>query len=254
MQLRYLPPLVALALLARVGSAQSVIEHIALGDRAHTEMQPAEALTHYEAAIKEDSTNYEALWKASRDAIDIAEFETDKGKREQLFADGERFGRMAVAVNPNDAEGHFSLARALGKLALTKGVKERIKFAKNVRNEALAALKINPDHPGANHVMGRWNAEIMRLNGFSRFMAQSFLGGDVFRTASWDDAVKYMEKSVAEDPGRLTHHLDLGEIYLDVHQPDKARAQLEMVVNGEATDFNDKFYKRVAEQKLKEIK
>ena len=48
------------------------------------------------------------------------------------------------------------------------GTRDQIKYAGEVREQALEALKFNPKHPGALHVMGVWNAEVMRLNGISR--------------------------------------------------------------------------------------
>ncbi|MDQ6886616.1 MAG: tetratricopeptide repeat protein [Gemmatimonadota bacterium] len=251
MRVRHLPIAAVILLGGRIVSAQSASEHIALGDRAHDEMRAVEALGHYEQALKADATNYEALWKASRESVDLAEFDADHDDASKRFKDGELYARRAIASRPDDAEGHFYRARALGKVALTLGTRERIRYAKDVRNEALAALKINPNHPGALHVMGRWNAEVMRLNGMSRFIAKNFLGGAIFNSASWEDAVKYMERSVAADPNRLTHHLDLGEIYADLGQPAKAREQFEIVVKGQATDFNDAHYKREAAERLK---
>ena len=57
--------------------------------------------------------------------------------------------------------------------------------------------------------MGMWNYNVMRLSGMSRFMAKNFLGGKVFGSANWDEAQRYMEQSVAVEPERLVHHLDL---------------------------------------------
>ena len=121
--------------------SQSVTTRIAQGDSAHTAMSPAFALAHYKAALAIDSMSYEALWKASRDAVDLGEFNADPTQREQYFAEGEKYARRAVAVNPGDAEGHFVLARALGRVALTLGVKQRVNYAKEIRAQALEALK-----------------------------------------------------------------------------------------------------------------
>lgn len=256
MLLRHLAAGVALLLSAQPALAQTAIDHVALGDSAHAALQPVEALAHYEQAIAADSNAYEALWKASREAVDLGEFEPDKAKRKEYYAAGERYARRAVAVNPGDAEGHFALARALGRVALSLGKKEKVRYAKEVRAEALAALQIDSLHPGALHVLGRWNAEIMRLSGFSRFMAKNFLGGDVFGEASWNKAVEYMEKSVALDPSRLVHHLDLAEIYWDRNKGDdreRAREQFELVVNGPVTEYNDPHYKEEAERALREM-
>lgn len=247
---------VAVAQSTAQSGAQSVAAQIALGDSAHAAMSPAFALAHYKAALAIDSMSYEALWKASRDAVDLGEFNADPQQREQYFSEGEKYARRAVAANPNDAEGHFVLARALGRVALTLGVKQRVNYAKEVRSEALEALKSDSLHPGALHVLGRWNAEIMRLSGFSRFFAKNFLGGDVFSQASWDNAVDYMEKSVKVDPTRLVHHLDLAEIYRDRNADgdrERARQQFQFVIDGKATDYNDKFYKEQAEAEIKKL-
>ncbi|MGQ0649638.1 MAG: tetratricopeptide repeat protein [Gemmatimonadaceae bacterium] len=233
---------------------QSAAEHIALGDREHDAFHPAEALAHYEAAVALDSTNAEALGKASRSIVDVGEQEKDAAKRKELFKKGEGYARRAVAVNPRDAENQFHLARALGRTALSVGVRERVRYATEIRAVALEALQLDPDHPGALHVLGVWNAEVMRLNGLERFFAKNVLGGRVFSQASWKDAVSNMEKAVAVDPDRLTHRLDLARIYLDVKEKDKAREQLQLVIDSRQIDYNDPLYKKEAAELLRKMK
>jgi len=235
--------------------AQSVAEHIALGDSAHAAFKPAEALIHYAAAIAADSQSTEARWKASRSAVDVGEAEPDAARKKELFRQGESHARRAVALSPGDAEAHFSLARALGRTALSVGVRDRVKYAVEVRDEALAALKIDPNHPGALHVLGMWNAEVMRLSGFERFFARTFLGGKVFGLANWKDAVSNLERAVEVDPERLVHRVDLAEIYADIGEKAKAREQFEKVVGATTqTDANDPRYKQLAEAGLKRLK
>jgi len=241
-------------LAGNAGRAQTPAEHIAIGDSAYAHFKPDEALTHYLAAIGPDSSNYEALWKASRSNIDLAESEKDEARRNRFSEAGEVLARRAIKVNPQDAEGHFSLARALGRRALSVGVRDRVKFATAVRSEAMEALQLNPNHAGALHVLGVWNAEVMRLNGFERFFAKNVLGGRVFGEASWDKAVSFMERAVAADPDRIVHHLDLGKIYADIGDKAKARAQFELVVQGRRIDYNDPAYQREAQTALAKLK
>jgi len=245
--------LIASIAIAGSARAQSAAEHIAIGDSIYTHFKPDEALPHYLAAIGPDSSNYEALWKAARSEIDLAEAEKDEARRDRYSRSGETLARRAIKVNGQDAEAHFHLARALGRRALSVGVRDRVKFATDVRAEALEALRLNPNHPGALHVMGVWNAEVMRLNGVQRFFAKNVLGGRVFGEASWDKAVSYMERSVAVDPDRIVHHLDLGKIYADVGDKAKARAQLELVIRGRRIDFNDPAYQREAQAALNKL-
>jgi tetratricopeptide (TPR) repeat protein len=247
--------LVALSIgFAPVARAQSAAEHTALGDKDHAAGNIGGALKHYEAALAADPANYDALCKAARDAVDLGEFNAKEDERKALFKAAEGYGRRAVAANPKDADGHFYLARAIGKNALTMGTRDRIKFAGEVREHALAALEANPKHAGALHVMGVWNAEVMRLNGVSRMIAKNFLGGKVFGEASWDNALKYLEQATAAEPNRITHHLDLGRVYADRKAKDKAREQFEWIARAPVTEYNDRSYKAEAEKALKDLR
>ena len=244
-----------LAILApRAAFGQSAAEHIAAGDREYAALRSADAYEHYQAAVAADSANDEALGKASRSAVDLGESEADGNKRKAFYRSGVDYARRAIAANPRVAENHFHLARALGRMALSVGVRDRVKFATEIRSVGLEALKLDPDHPGALHVMGMWNAEIMRLNGMERFFAKNLLGGRIFSEANWKDAVAYMEKAVAVDPARLTHKLDLGKIYLDTKEKEKGREMLQAVVDGTQTDVNDPQYKKEAAAILAKLK
>ena len=235
-------------------SVMTAAAHIEAGEREHVAMNAPAALAHYEAALELEPSNYDALWRAAREQVDVAEYMTDKDQRAELFKKAEAFARRAVEVNPADAEGHFHLARALGRTALSLGTRDRIRMAGIIREHALEALRINPDHPGALHVMGVWNAEIMRLNGMSRFMARNFLGGKVFGEANWKSAVSYMEKSRDVEPERTVHRLDLARVYRDVDNHASARLEYEQVLSMAATDYNDRHYKAEAAAELKRLR
>jgi tetratricopeptide (TPR) repeat protein len=243
-----------LGVLPPAAVAQTAAEHIALGDRAHAAMDAPAALKHYEAAITAEPKNYEALWKATREAVDVGEFNPDAKERDRLYSMAELYARRAVDANPNDAEGHFHLARALGRKALSLGSRDRVKYAGDVRTQALEALKLDPKSAGAQHIMGMWNYNVMKLSGVTRFMAKTFLGGKVFDSANWDDAQRYMEESVANEPNRLVHHLDLARVYAARGMKDKARAQYEATINGASTEYNDSHFKAEAAKELAELK
>ena len=244
----------ASALLPARAAAQSAAEHIALGDKDHAAMNAPGALQHFETAIKADPKSYEALYKAAREAVDVGEFNANTEERDRLYSMAELYARRAVEANPADAEGHFYLARALGKKALSLGARDRVKYAGDVRTHALEALKLNPKHPGALHVMGMWNYNVMRLSGMSRFMAKTFLGGKVFDSANWEEAQRYMEESVAAEPNRLVHKLDLARVYAARGDKERARAQFEATIRGTATDFNDRHFQRQASEELAEVR
>ena len=59
-----------------------------------------------------------------------------------------------------------------------------------------------------------------------------------------------MEQSVAHEPERLVHHLDLARVYVARGIKDKARAQYQAVIDGNATEYNDRHYKEEASKEL----
>jgi tetratricopeptide (TPR) repeat protein len=233
--------------------AQSAAEHVALGDAAYDQRRPQEAREHFLKAIAADARNYEALWKASRVEVDLAEAAPKGVAMDSLMAAASSHAEAAIAARPADAEGHFSLARAMGRKALSVGTMDRIRYSKIVRSEALDALKYDSTHAGGLHVLGMWNAEIMRVNGFARAFAKTFLGAQVFGLANWDEAQRLLEAAVRHDPKRIVHRLDLAGIYADRGDKAKAKELYEWIATAPIIETNDDLYKRQAAERLKKL-
>lgn len=234
-------------------SAQASAELMAQANAAYDARNVSGALRDYEKVLASDPRNYEALWRASRADVDLGEFDANESERNAYFKTASDRARLAVQVNPNDAEGHFSLARALGREAQTLGPRDRVKFAKDILAQAQECLRLNPTHAGCDHVLGVWNAEVMRLNGITRMIARNFLGGQVFGQASWANAEKYMVEAVKNDPRRVVHRLDLARVYRDEGKTALARTQYQAVLSGETIDYNDPHYKEQAAAELKAL-
>jgi tetratricopeptide (TPR) repeat protein len=229
------------------GYAQGVADHVAMGVAANEAHDLRTALQHFQAALDQDSSSYDANWRGALTLLDLGEQIPDsaKGKeRDSLYSMAERYATRAVAANPQGADGHFALAAAIGRASLGMGKKARIRRAGIIRKEALRAIELNPKHDGAYHILGRWNAEIMRISGLSRFFAKSFLGAGIFKQASWKNAIAYMQKAVELDPGRIYHHLELALIYVDRKRPADAEIQLHAVESLPAREVMDSVYKR----------
>jgi tetratricopeptide (TPR) repeat protein len=234
-------------------SAQSAADYVAQGNAAYDARKVQDALADYDKALSIDPRNYEALWRASRAAVDLGEFDPNETQRNGLFKTAADRAQLAVQVNPGAADGHFAVARAIGRMAQTLGARDRVKYAGVVRDEALSCLKIEPQHAGCLHVMGVWNAEVMRLNGITRMIARNFLGGKVFGEASWDSARKYLEQATTADPSRIVHRLDLGRVYADMGLKPQARTEFDAVLSGGIVDYNDPHYKEQAAAALKKL-
>lgn len=238
-----------LALAARPIAGQAAPDSagdLAAGRAAFDARDPETALQDFERVLSADSSSSEANWRAALALITLGLATPDSVKspeRDSLYARAERYARRAVAADSLDAEAHFVLARAIGQSALTKSEGQRIRLAADIRREALRAIELDPRHDGAYHVLGRWNAEIMRLSGFSRFVARNFLGAGIFGQASWDAAIGNLERAVEIDPERIIHRLDLAGVYVDRKRYDDARRELSTLDTLPIRDFNDARYK-----------
>jgi hypothetical protein len=272
--MRHAASLAAFSLLAAPLAAQSVADHIALGDSARAALHADQALLHYEAAVaaiqREVGTQLEAIagvhpvnplyceayWKAARQIADVAKQllgDSLKQRRDSLYSLGRTWAEASIRADSTVADAHFALALVLGRLSRTRGGKERVRFAKIIYDQASRAIQIDPRHDGAYHILGIWNAEVKRLSGLTRFFAKTLFGAGFMDRATWDSAVAQMEHAVALAPQHVYHRLELAGVYLDVGQPDKATEQLRAIADLPVGDPMDPYYKRVATEALAEL-
>ena len=246
------------ALLAPAGLHAQDLNGLRQAGMAAREARDAEgAVTRFQAALALDSMDYVSNWALALSLIDLGKVTPDSvpsAGRDSLYALAEVHAHRAVASDPGDAEGHFALAVAVGRAALTKSKKERVRRAVEIRKEALETIRLDSTHDGGYHVLGRWNAEVMRLSSVQRFFAKAFLGGVALGKASWDEAIRNMEKAVALNPQRIYHRLDLARIYVDRHRYADARAQLERIATLPLLDHGDESYQAEAATLLEQIR
>ncbi|HUL50458.1 MAG TPA: tetratricopeptide repeat protein [Gemmatimonadales bacterium] len=240
-------------------AAQNIEAEIRAGDSLHLALRPAEALTRFHAVLAADSNNYAALWRASRETIDIAkQIEGDqdslKDRRDSLYGVARAYAEAAVRVDSNRAEGHSFVAQSLGRLSLTRGGKERVRFAKIIYDEAMRAITLDSTEDAPYHVIGAWHAEVKRLSSFTRFFAKTLFGAGFMGRANWDDAQRYLERSVALKPSNVYHRLELARVYIDVGKYTAARDQLATIHGLPIGDVLDPKYKAQAAQLLADIK
>lgn len=206
-----------------------------------------EARADFERELHRDPRSYPASWHLALVLTAMAKATRDPKQdstRDALFADAEKYARRAIALDPSLADGHFALADALGEAALRGPLRQRVQSADEVRAEALRATELDPRHDGAWHILGRWNAEVMRLSPIDRLIARKFLGGAAFATASWDEAERDLRRAVAIAPDRIVHHFDLAQILAWRHEWAGARVELDRVETLPSTDVSDTTWKR----------
>jgi tetratricopeptide (TPR) repeat protein len=241
--------MLVLASLTQPLAAQGGGALMARGIAASVALDPRTAAASFEAILSLDSLNAEANWRASLALVDIGKQTPENVKdpvRDSLYRLADRYARRAIRLAPNDADAHFTLAMAAGMTALTVGIHQQVRYAIEVREEALRALQLDPAHDGAMHVIGRWHAEIKRVSGFELFFAKQFLGGKVFDQASWPEAVRWLEAAVRGRPDFIFHRIDLALIYADLKRYADARDQIAVIPTLPTQDVLDPVYRAQA--------
>ena len=224
---------------------------IALADSLYAKFENEAALNSYLQALKLDSNNYEASWKASRSYSDLGETMAGK-ERAKYFKKSEMYARKAVKLDSNAAKGHLTLSIALGRVALDEGPKERIRISKEVKHEVDLAIKLDPTDDYAHHVLGRWHRKIANLTWVEKTFANIFLGG-VPKEASNQAAAECFKKAIEISPNHINHHLELGLTYELMGEKEQARAEFQKCLDLPKTDSDDDTYKAQAEEKLKKL-
>jgi len=239
----------ALFAFSSVAGAQSAAARIKTGDAALTARNAPLAMTSYEAAVAAEPKNVDALWRAAHAAVITGEF--DAKSRDSLYGVAEAYARRAIAVDSNNAWARFALGEALGRVALTiESPISKLPYARGVYSNATACLKLDPKSAECAHILGVWNAEVMRIDATQRSMAVSFMGATELGEASWDKAVLYLQRAIKAEPNRTVHHLDLARVYADMNEPAKAKAEFNAAIKAPVMDYNDPHYKDQAKAGL----
>ena len=169
--------LVSIHLSAFAQHTKTPIDHIANGDEAYSIFDNQAALSEYQIALDLDSLNYEAAWKLTRAYVDIGESLKDKKQRKFHFQEAAKYSRRIIRINPDRIAGHLFLSIALGRIALDAGAKERVKLAKEIKEEADRALELDPLNNFAWHVLGLWNREVASIGWLQKFFANLIYRG-----------------------------------------------------------------------------
>lgn len=201
--------------LMAVSPLLSQADPVAAGRAAMSTYDLLAARRHLEEAVRRDPAGYEANWRLALVLVDLGKQIRDQARRasrDSLYRAAESYARGAVAANSADAEGHFVLANALGRRALSLGKRDRLKAAAEIKLQAERAIALDARHHGALHILGRWHAEVKGLSGVERFLAKNVLGGKGLAAASWDEAERNMQLAVRYGPDIIYHRLDLAEV------------------------------------------
>lgn len=133
---------------------------------------------------------------------------------------------LELQARPEDVGLRYLTGVVAGSRADVEGGRSAIALAQEMARHVEAILEIEPDHAGAHHLLGRLHAAVLRMDGFTRFVATRLLGGGELAGASWEEARMRLEVAVAGAPCVPDHHYELARLYAERGEVRPAVARL----------------------------
>ena len=207
-----------LAMLAAWG--QSPEELMQKADALYAEMQDMaaaeEALALYRDVLVAADDKYEAYWKISRIMYYIGEHQESKKDRQTTFAQGVYHAEKAMALEPEKPDAYYWRGVNNGKYGETRGVLKSLALVKPIKSDMNKVIELNRayEEGGPDRVLGR-----------VYFKLPGFAGG------SKDKSLEHLLKSKEYGPDDALTRVYLADTYLDRKEVDKAKAELDYVMN-----------------------
>lgn len=201
---------------------QTAEDYIAQGDALFNDMKDmatakeAEALYHKAIGLMDN--RYEAFWRLSRILYYIGEHTEKKKDKKAIFAQGVYYAERAIEREPEKPDGHYWHGVNNGKYGETRGVLKSLFLVKPIKRAMNKVIEIDRSYEegGPDRVLGR-----------VYFKLPGFAGG------SKEKSLEHLLKSKEYGPDDAVTRLYLAETYLKLDQVDKAREELDYVLNME---------------------
>jgi tetratricopeptide (TPR) repeat protein len=190
-------------------------EITALADKLYARRENLEGVRESAELLKDATTDYEALWRASRAHFFLGQEAHDKMEARRAYLSGIDAGRLAVRVSDNRVEGHFWLGVNLALLAQVEKSFGALELALRAKRELHRAVSIDASYHAAGplRVLARLESKLPRIFG----------GGTRRARAHFEEAIRLA-------PSNTVTRLYFAELLLQSGDTTRARAELEAVI------------------------
>ena len=174
-----------------------------------------EAISILERLRNPDHRNYEVEWTFAKYNYFLGLHSPNGDEAEAALEEGRDAARIAFKVGPNKPEGYFWYGANLGQLAKRSPVTVGLKSVDDIKEAMLKVVEIEPGYQNASAFDALAQVEL----------ATRIKGGDSAK------AVDYLEKGLAIDGNNSNLRLHLAEAYFALDRNDKAREQIQYLLN-----------------------
>lgn len=219
-------------------TAQTEEELISKADRLETALDENNAYFTFLEALKINPNNYYSNWKVAELCSRIGARQPTLAKKTEFFQAGKFYAQRAIKLNPNGADGYYTLVVSMGRLAITQSGKEKLRSVKEIKVYIDKTLALNPNYARAWHALGKWHYEVSNLGFMERTAARIMYGG--IPSASLKESIAAYEKARQLEPDFNLNYLELAKAYKRNDQKDKALALLRQLATMPIKTLDDK--------------
>lgn len=227
---------------------------ISKGDEFYKNFDLKQAVSSYEEAFQFAKNDYEVLTKLTRTYNDLGEdyYEIRDRKNSELAINNAlKYVQLLETNFPDSAMTYALLAMSYGNLAMFKGGNEKIKLAHKIKVNAERSIKMDPNNYLPYIILSIYHRQIASLSWLERAFANTFFGK--VPDGSLEESEKMMLKALDIQPGICVAMLHLSRTYNKMDNLKKEKEWLQKIVEAPIIDFRDKYAKRKAQARLKEL-
>ncbi len=234
--------------------ANSFTHYISEGDKHYSKLDNFNALKNYEKAYELAPDNYEVLLKLTRTYNDAGEELKELRRRDEAkkYIDkAVKFAEIFKNKFPDSAAVYAYLALSYGNVAMYVGGKDKVTYARKIKDNAEKSIRMDPDNFLPYIILGIYNREISGLSWFERLFANTFFGN--VPDGSLEQSEKHFLKALKIRPNMIVAMYQLAKTYRAMENERKEKEMLQKVLNLKVEDFRDKFAKEKSKRRLAEI-
>lgn len=179
----------------------------------------------YEFVLKENPHSYETLWRLSRFYITRGMAKDKTKDRKKEWKEAKIYGKRAIEINPDGAEGHLYLAISMGKLALFSSPAEKVKAVWEIKREAEKAVEFDPNQQKAYLTLGAWHRNVATASSLEKQFAKMFFGE--LPEGSLEESLRFLLKSINLGGTNVRNYYELALTYEAMENYEAAKREYE---------------------------
>jgi tetratricopeptide (TPR) repeat protein len=165
------------------------------------------ALKIYDTLQTMETTNAPNMCVLARCYCDLTYMTNSTAAQKDLVAQALACAQQAVEDDPSNSTAHASVAVCYAKSCSYADIKTELDYSRLFKQEAEAAIALDPKQDVAYYLLGRWNYALASVGFLSRAYVKVVYGG--LPQASYADAVSNFQKACELAPGRILNHAGL---------------------------------------------